>query len=504
MNEKEGILMNDRKQSEAVFVIFGSTGDLAKRKLFPSLYNLYLKGSLTEKFAVIGLGRRTWDDEKLKAVVREAISEAGQQMDGEEQIDSFLAHFSYLSFDVTNKHSYEELKEEMESKEERFHLSGNRVFYMAMAPEFFGQIAQSIHSHGLKETKGWTRLVIEKPFGTDLQTAKVLNNEIREAFAEDEIYRIDHYLGKEMVQNIQVIRFANAMFAPLWNNRHIANIQVTSSEKLGVEGRGGYYEKSGALRDMVQNHILQMVSLLAMDVPLQLTTDEIRSEKIKVLRALRLIDQQNVNDTVVRAQYDEGTINRTEVPGYIQEENVDPNSNTETYVAAKLMIDNHVWAGVPFYIRTGKRMAVKSTKVVVEFKEMPLNLYAKEHKATGPNLLIIHIQPDEGITIVLNGKKIGSADTTPVHLEYRHDSEDRINTPEAYERLLYDCIMGDAANFAHWDEVSLSWSLVDAISNAWKETNQKPLTYKAGTMGPKEADKLLAIDGHSWWPVEHM
>ncbi|MBG9785869.1 glucose-6-phosphate dehydrogenase [Shouchella lehensis] len=493
--------MEDNRQSEAVFVIFGSTGDLAKRKLFPSLYNLYVKGLLSNKFAVIGLGRREWNDETLRGVVQEALEESNQQLD---KVDSFLTHFSYLSFDVTNKDSYKGLKQEIENKENNFQLPGNRIFYMAMAPEFFGQIAQSIHNYGLKETNGWTRLVIEKPFGTDLQTAKVLNNEIREAFAEDEIYRIDHYLGKEMVQNIQVIRFANAMFAPLWNNRHIANVQITSSEKLGVEGRGGYYEKSGALRDMVQNHMLQMVSLLAMDVPLQLTTDEIRSEKIKVLRALRLITNDNIDDTVVRAQYDEGTINGQQVPGYVEEDNVHPQSHTETYVAAKLMIDNHVWAGVPFYIRTGKRMAVKSTKIVVEFKEMPLNLYAKEHKATGPNLLIIHIQPDEGITIVLNGKKIGSADTTPVHLEYRHDSEDRINTPEAYERLLYDCMMGDATNFAHWDEVSLSWSLVDAISNAWKESARKPVNYRAGTMGPKEADQLLAGENHAWWPVEEM
>ncbi len=268
--------MKDNRQSEAVFVIFGSTGDLAKRKLFPSLYNLYVKGLLSNKFAVIGLGRREWSDETLKRVVQEALEETNQQLD---KVESFLTHFSYMSFDVTNKDSYKDLKQEIETKEEDFQLPGNRIFYMAMAPEFFGQIAQSIHKYGLKETKGWTRLVIEKPFGTDLQTAKVLNSEIREAFAEDEIYRIDHYLGKEMVQNIQVIRFANAMFAPLWNNRHIANVQVTSSEKLGVEGRGGYYEKSGALRDMVQNHMLQMVSLLAMDVPLQLTTDEIRSEK---------------------------------------------------------------------------------------------------------------------------------------------------------------------------------------------------------------------------------
>ncbi|AST97857.1 glucose-6-phosphate dehydrogenase [Shouchella clausii] len=495
--------MNQIEQAEAVFVIFGSTGDLAKRKLFPSIYNLYRKGNLNEHFAVVGLGRREWGDEKLRTVVMESIQEelGGQSP---EVTESFLKHFSYLSFDVTNKDSYSELNDKLHILDETFQIPGNRIFYMAMAPEFFGQIAQSIHNEGLKDTQGWTRLVIEKPFGTDLQSAIRLNDEIRQAFSEDEIYRIDHYLGKEMVQNIQVIRFANAIFGSLWNNRHIANIQVTSSEQLGVEGRGGYYEKSGALRDMVQNHMLQMVSLLAMDVPLRLSTDDIRSEKIKVLRALRPIVGESIKENVVRGQYGRGEINGQEVIGYLEEENVSDSSKTETYVAAKLMIDNHVWAGVPFYIRTGKRMAVKSTKIVVEFKELPLNLYSKENKQTGPNLLIIHIQPDEGMTIVLNGKKIGSADTTPVHLQYRHDSEDRFNTPEAYERLLFDCMMGDATNFAHWDEVSLSWSLVDAISKAWSESGEKLPTYRAGSMGPKEADKLLEADGFSWWPVEEM
>lgn len=495
--------MRQTEQAEAVFVVFGSTGDLAKRKLFPSMFNLYRKGNLTDKFAIIGLGRREWDNEKLRSVVKESIIEEHGE-DVAEGASDFLNHFSYLSFDVTDQNSYATLLDEMVLKEDEFEIPGNRIFYMAMAPEFFGSIAQSIYRSGLKNTNGWTRLVIEKPFGTDLSTAKQLNEEIRKAFSEDEIYRIDHYLGKEMVQNIQVIRFANAMFAPLWNNRHIANIQVTSSEKLGVEGRGSYYEKSGALRDMVQNHMLQMVSLLAMDVPLRLTTDEIRSEKIKVLRALRPVMGETINENVVRAQYSEGRVDQTQVPGYLQESNVDPDSHTETYVAARLLIDNHVWAGVPFYIRTGKRMAVKSTKIVVEFKDLPHNLYAKEAISTGPNLLVIHIQPDEGITIVLNGKKIGSADTTPVHLEYRHDSEDRVNTPEAYERLLYDCMMGDATNFAHWDEVSLSWSLVDAISNAWNESENHPVEYTAGSMGPKEADQLLAGDGFSWWSVEQM
>ncbi|WP_059105889.1 glucose-6-phosphate dehydrogenase [Shouchella shacheensis] len=492
--------MKNTEQPKAVLVLFGSTGDLAKRKLFPSIYNLYQKRNLSEQFAVVGLGRREWTDDILQEHVRASIHE--EVNDATADIETFVSHFTYMPFDVTNKESYTRLKNKLAGLDDEYHIPGNRIFYMAMAPEFFGTIAESLKSEGVTNTKGWSRLVIEKPFGHDLSSAKKLNGEIRQAFAEDEIYRIDHYLGKEMVQNIQVIRFANAMFEPLWNNRNISNIQVTSSEKLGVEGRGGYYEKSGALRDMVQNHMLQMVSLLAMDIPLRLTTDDIRAEKIKVLRALRSVEGERASTDAVRAQYGKGQLDGKEVPGYLSEENVDPHSKTETYVAAKLMIDNHTWAGVPFFIRTGKRMGVKSTKIVVQFKELPLNLYAKEGATSGPNLLIIHIQPDEGITIVLNGKKIGSAETTPVDLEYRHGTTDRVNTPEAYERLLYDCMVGDATNFAHWDEVSLSWAFVDALSEAWEHSDKPLASYESGSMGPREADQLLDKDGFHWWPVE--
>ncbi|QOR65387.1 glucose-6-phosphate dehydrogenase [Cytobacillus suaedae] len=493
--------MNRIEQPKTIVVIFGATGDLAKRKLFPSIFNLYRKGNLSEDFAVVGVARRNLGVDEFRSSVKESIS--NKQVNSE-QVNAFSEHFHYQSFDVTNPSSYLELKGLLEQLDEQYKTEGNRIFYLAMAPEFFGTIAENLKKEGLTATSGFSRLVIEKPFGHNLPSAKQLNEQIRKAFKEEQIYRIDHYLGKEMVQNIEVIRFANAIFEPLWNNRYIANIQVTSSETLGVEDRGRYYETSGALRDMVQNHMMQMVALLAMEPPIKLTTEEIRSEKIKVLRALRPIEEEEVQHYFVRGQYGKGMQNCVEVESYRDDNNVDDNSNTETYVAGKLLIDNFRWAGVPFYIRTGKRMTAKSTKIVVQFKDIPMNLYyGKGEQEQTPNLLVINIQPEEGITLHLNAKKSGQhMQTTPVKLDFRNNIIDGINTPEAYEKLIYDCMKGDATNFTHWDEVALSWSFVDPISNVWESqmATQFP-NYESGSMGPKEADQLLARDGFIWWPV---
>jgi len=489
---------------KTIIVIFGATGDLAKRKLFPSIYNLYKKGKISEEFAVVGVARRPLTNTEFRNNVVQSVSENEQPTEEQER---FANHFYYHPFDVTNTSSYVELKNLLQNLDEEYDTEGNRIFYMAMAPEFFGTIAEHLKKEGLTDTGGYSRLVIEKPFGHNLPSAQQLNEQIRHAFTEDQIYRIDHYLGKEMVQNIEVIRFANALFEPLWNNRFISNIQVTSSEVLGVEDRGRYYEKSGALRDMVQNHMLQMVALLAMEPPIKLETEEIRSEKIKVLRALRNVDENNVHEYFVRGQYGPSTDEKQN--GYRQENLVDPASNTETYVAGKLMIDNFRWAGVPFYIRTGKRMTAKSTKIVVQFKDIPMNLYFKKgtnEQIQSPNLLVIHIQPDEGITLHLNVRKPGeTTETTPIKLDFSNNSIDGINTPEAYERLIYDCIRGDATNFTHWDEVALSWSFVDPISKVWENqiTTDFP-NYPAGSMGPKAADELLEQDGFHWWPITEL
>lgn len=494
--------MQTTETPKSLFMLFGATGDLAKRKLFPSLYNLYRKGRLSEHFAVIGTARREWTDEIFRAHIKDSVLSAREHA---EQLEAFATHFYYQPHDVTDSNSYIQLKQLADELDEKYQLEGNRIFYLAMAPEYFGTISDHLKSDGLTATNGFKRLVIEKPFGHSLESAKQLNSQIRKSFSEDQIYRIDHYLGKAMVQNIEVIRFANALFEPLWNNRYISNIQITSSEMLGVEERARYYEASGALRDMVQNHMLQMVALLAMEPPISLTTNEIRSEKVRVLRALRPIEGKDVPAYFVRGQYGPGEIGGKKVPGYREELNVAPDSRTETFVAGKLMIDNFRWAGVPFYIRTGKRMAAKSTKIVVQFKDIPMNLYYNTNHELNPNLLVIHIQPEEGISLHLNAKKPGQhMETTPVQLSFASSSKNGINTPEAYEKLIHDCLMGDATNFTHWDEVALSWSFVDNISKVWEN---KPISfpnYKSGSMGPKAADELLEKDGFFWWPVEDL
>lgn len=495
--------MNNKQRTTALIMLFGATGDLANRKLYPSLYRLYKKGKIADGFAVIGVARRPLTQEQFKLNIKDSVLSALKGVD-EQDLDQFVTHFTYHSHDVANKASYAELKALAEQMDEKYKLEGNRLFYLAMAPEFFGPITQHLKEEGLTDTTGYKRVIIEKPFGTDYETAEKLNNMIRASFEEEEIYRIDHYLGKEMVQNIEVIRFSNMMFEPLWNNRYISNIQITSSETLGVEERGRYYDKSGALKDMVQNHMLQMVALLAMEPPIKLTTDEVRSEKVRALRSLRNYSEEEVMKNFVRGQYGEGQVGETVVADYRNEPMVDPESNTETFVAGRLKFDNFRWAGVPFYIRTGKSMAAKSTKIVVQFKDIPMNLYYNPSEELSPNLLVIHIQPDEGVTLHLNVRKSGqNALTTPIRLSYSNKSVDRMNTPEAYEKLMYDCMCGDATNFTHWDEVALSWKFVDSISKAWNENTETDFpNYKAGSMGPVKADELLAEDGNQWWPIE--
>jgi len=491
--------MNEKTNPKVLIVIFGATGDLANRKLFPSIYRLVKNGKINPNFAVVGLARRPWTNEVFRENVKNSIN---QTFDSSEELDEFTSHFHYQSFDATQDEAFANLKELIGGLEQEYDTDGNRLFYLAMAPDFFGLIANKLKAYDLKETQGWTRLVIEKPFGHDLESAKELNNKIRAAFDEDEIYRIDHYLGKQMVQNIEVIRFANGIFEHLWNNRFISNIQVTSSETLGVEERSRYYDDSGAVRDMVQNHMMQMVSLLAMEPPIKLTTDEIRSEKVKVMRALRELKSDEVHEHFVRGQYGDGNIEGEDVVGYRKEAEDLVFSNTDTFVAGKILIDNYRWAGVPFYIRTGKRMKEKLTKIVIEFKDIPMNLYFKSEHERQPNLLVIHIQPDEGVTLFLNAKKAGS-DTLaePIELSYNQNAVPGINTPEAYEKLLYDCMVGDATNFTHWDEVALSWQYVDPILKVWQEEQPIFPNYESGSMGPENSKKLLEQDGFHWWEV---
>jgi len=485
--------METANQTETTIILFGATGDLAVRKLYPALYQLYKKHNDVERFAVIGTGRRNYDHKTYRDVVKDSIKATGAEA------DDFLKRFFFYSIDVEDIEAYKGLNGLAKQVDKDFDLSGNRMFYLALAPNFFGTVTTYLKESGLTNTSGWKRLVIEKPFGHNLTSAQKLNEEIGHVFDEQEIYRIDHYLGKEMVQNIQVIRFANPLFESIWNNRYISNIQITSSETLGVGERAGYYDRTGALMDMVQNHILQMIALTAMEPPSRLETEDIRDEKVKVFRSIRPVTTTSVQEDIIKAQYKSGVLeNGEQIRGYQDEENIQENSQTDTFVAAKIYIDNFRWAGVPFYIRTGKRLKVKSTQIVIQFKNAPLNPYLDQQ----PNRLIIHVQPDEGLSLILNAKKIGeSQETTPIKLDFSHSFINEPGTPDAYERLIHDCIHGDSTNFTRWDEVALSWKYVDSIIKAWGETNIPLDYYTSGTMGPESVDKLLEKDHFHWWPI---
>ncbi|WP_458124065.1 glucose-6-phosphate dehydrogenase [Paenibacillus sp. Z3-2] len=488
----------------AVFIIFGATGDLARRKLFPAIYSLYREGKLAENFAIIGVARRPRTPEEFREDIYESIKEFSRYPAGDpDEWNAFVDHFEYNTLDINNVEGFKELLKQTEHLEAKFNTPGNRLFYLALAPELFGSVSYSLRDGGMLESQGWNRLVIEKPFGYDLQSAEHLNEQIREVFREEEIYRIDHYLGKEMVQNIEVIRFGNAFFEPLWNNKHIANVQITLGETVGVEERGGYYDHSGALRDMGQNHMLQMLTMIAMEPPSRLFPEDIRDEKVKVLRSLRTFtSDEEVSNNVVRGQYAEGEYRGKQLPGYRQEDKVDPQSNTETYFAARVFVDNFRWAGVPFYIRTGKRLPVKTTEIVVEFKSMPNNVYLGKKYKLEPNLLVIRVNPMEGIYIKINAKKPGSdSEIQPLAMDFCQSCMIGINSPEAYERLLLDAAEGDSTYFTRWDEVATAWSFVDRIAAAWSQNQGELHTYPAGTWGPEATDKLLEQDGFHWWPV---
>jgi len=506
----QGTMVDDRMAQQPslpnhTFVLFGATGDLARRKLYPALYRLYQTGALPRPYRVVGTARRKLTPDEYRDKVWSALVEFGNAVDTDTPPDrDFLNYFSYFSMDVTDEKVYCDLADLLDSPpsghEQQQH---NRLFYLAMSPEFFEPIAQNLKLCGIAETEGWHRLIIEKPFGRNYASAEKLNQHLRQVFEEEEIYRIDHYLGKEMVQNIEVMRFANSIFEPIWNNQAIANVQITSSETVGVEERGAYYESSGALRDMVQNHMLQMVMMVAMEPPSRLMNEAIRDEKVKVLRSLRRFTAEEARKHVVRGQYTSGRVAGQDVQAYTEEFRVEPQSQTETFIAARLFIDNFRFAGVPFYLRTGKRMASKATEIVIQFRAMPKNLYFNRHGNLTPNLLIIRVSPSEGISLFLNAKRPGAhgESVIPVNMEF---SEEVPNFPESYERLLRDAMVGDPTFFTRWDEVALAWKFVDPIAEAFQSPEGPPLEhYEAGSYGPTGADRLLQEDGFFWWPSYH-
>ncbi|MCT8977405.1 glucose-6-phosphate dehydrogenase [Clostridium sp. CX1] len=496
--------MEITKDLSCVMTIFGGTGDLAHRKLMPAIYNLLHENMLPENFAVVAVGRRDLSHEEYRDSIYQSIQKFSR-LKIDNDLWSILRNKIYYSkFSFDDNLGYSKLNEFLKALDKEYHTNGNRMYYLAVAPEYFEVIVDKLNNHNMVDTReGFKRVVIEKPFGRDLKSAQYLNKKITEVFSENNTYRIDHYLGKEMIQNIMIIRFANSIFEPIWNNKYIDNIQITAIETVGVENRGGYYEKAGALRDMVQNHMLQLLTLTAMEPPPSLKTEHIRDEKVKVLQSLEKLTPEFIKSNVVRGQYGAGSIEGKVVPAYRNEANVSPESKVETFAALKMHVQNFRWAGVPFYIRSGKRLDRKSTEITVQFKELPNILYFKENKELQPNLLSIKVNPMEGVVFQFNGKEPGSRNNIlPLQMDFCQNCEFESNTPEAYERLLYDVMKGDPTLFTRWDEVEYSWKFVDSILEAWKSEENSFPNYEAGSNGPREAELLLSRDNRKWWNIE--
>ena len=495
----------ERKSIEPCsIVIFGASGDLTARKLIPAFYHLCKDKLMPPTFRVIGFARREKTDESWRKELRAALDQFSRTKPVDEKVwNEFAANIFYCVGDLTDPAAYAKLEQKLNSFNS-LPLRNNLLFYLATQPSQFGGIVEQLHNAKLihKEGgEGWQRLVIEKPFGHDLATAKALNADLTRFTNEQQVYRIDHYLGKETVQNILMFRFSNSIFERLWTRESIDHVQITVSEKLGVGDRGGYYEEAGALRDMVQNHMLQVLSLVSMEPPVSLEAESIRDEKVKVLKSIRHLTPEDVDKQIVRGQYFAGTVDGQARPGYRQEPKVKSDSNVETYVALKLFIDNWRWSGVPFYLRMGKNLPMSASEVRVQFRPTPNVLFAAECKnKPDPNALTLRLQPNEGISLRFNGKVPGmSLSVRPVRMHFSYDSEFGAYTPEAYERLLLEAIIGDATLFIRRDEVETAWQIVDSIREGWQN---KPLTnrefYAAGTWGPIAADDLLAQNGHAW------
>ncbi|MEY2545946.1 MAG: glucose-6-phosphate 1-dehydrogenase [Verrucomicrobiota bacterium] len=484
-------------------VIFGATGDLTHRKLVPALYNLAADGELPPAVAVIGFARRPKNDDEFRKEMDEATRKFSRQTVRDEIWKTFSQSIFYHQSEFGDEAGYKSLAERLDKIDKERGTRGNRLFYFAAAPDQFEVILKHLKTAGLNRAQegSWARVIIEKPFGSDLASARELNRIVNDAFDESQTYRIDHFLGKETAQNILVLRFANAIFEPLWNTRYIDHVQITAAETLGVEGRAGYYETAGAMRDMVQNHLLQLLCLIAMEPPTDLRADSIRDEKVKVVRALRRITGEQVAPGVVRGQYAAGAITGKPVPAYREEKNIDARSTTETFVALRINIDNWRWADVPIYMRVGKRLPKSATEISVHFKKAPAVLFNKEAITLDQNVLVVRIQPDEGISLRMQAKIPGtSLRIEPVKMDFHYGTSFGKASPEAYERLLLDAMSGDATLFARRDEVEEAWAFVDSIEEAWHAKKGAPelYFYPAGSWGPDEADELLARDGRAW------
>lgn len=489
-----------------ILVILGASGDLTARKLLPALYNLAKEGQLPSQFACVGFARRSKTHEQFRDEMKQAVSSYSRTKPLDEALwKDFQEHLFYHISEFHEDAGYEKLNTFLLELDRKLGTKGNRVFYLATQPSFFIPICDKLHHAGLiydaeQVEDKWSHVIIEKPFGDDLESAKKLQKELLRFLREDQIYRIDHYLGKETVQNILVFRFANSLFESLWNNRYIDHIQITVAEDIGIGSRGAFWEEAGMLRDIVQNHMMQLLSLVAMEPPVSLSASAIHDEKVKVLQAIRPFHTSDLEHCVVRGQYAPGFVDGEPVIGYRSEKNVSPTSSVETYAALRLFIDNWRWAGVPFYLRGGKRMPKRGTEIAIIFKDPPSVLFQTPEKPNDPNVLAIRIQPDEGTSLKMNCKVPGpSSPIQPVKMDFRYGSYFGMSPPEAYERLILDCILGDKTLFARQDEVFNSWRLLTPILEYWKTqpTTHFP-NYQSGTWGPQAADDMLAKDNRKW------
>jgi glucose-6-phosphate 1-dehydrogenase len=485
-------------------VIFGGSGDLSRRKLLPALYNLALDGVLPASFAVVAFALNDFNDERYRAFAREGVEEHSRRPVDPGIWPDYERSLFYVAGKFDDPKAYETLKAKLDEVEPRFGIPGNRVFYLSIPPSLIGVCVEHLKAAGLVNPEGqapFTRIIVEKPFGRDLESAGKLNKILLGAFDERQVYRIDHYLGKETVQSIMVLRFGNSIFEPIWNQKYIDHVQITVAEEEGVGTRAGYYEEAGALRDMVQNHLLQLLCLTAMEPPWSLDADVTRDHRLAVLKGLRPITGPDVAASVVRAQYGPGFIDGVDVPGYRREERVNPNSTTETFVAIKAFVDNWRWAGVPFYLRTGKRLPKRASEIAVQFKAVPQVLFNQNPGAPlQPNVLALRIQPDEGLSLKITTKRPGpKLHIWPVLMDFRYDTTYGEVSPEAYERLLLDVMAGDATLFMRRDSVEAGWKWVDHILDTWAHAGTRWLPeYPAGTWGPLEAEKLIQSDGREW------
>jgi glucose-6-phosphate 1-dehydrogenase len=489
----EGLRLR-RTPDPCALVIFGASGDLTRRKLFPALYSLALRGLLPKRFGVVGVARSEENDDEFRERMKRAVQEFGRDDFREETWEWLAEGMRYVATDFADDEGENRVVQALNGLDEQRGTAGNRVYYLAVPPDAIATLVREIGVR--RSTEGWTRLIVEKPFGRDLASAGELNEQIQEHFAESEVFRIDHYLGKETVQNLLALRFANGIFEPIWNRQFVDHVQITVAESIGIEGRSAFYEQAGAIRDVFQNHLLQLLALTAMEPPIDFTAESVRNEKVKVLRALHTPGPKHV----VRGQYGPGHIEGEAVPGYREEEGVDSQSLTETYVAAKLYVDNWRWADTPFYVRAGKRLARRETTIAIEFKRAPHPPFdVDEEEGLRPNVLVCHIQPDEGVSLEFAAKVPGQGMTLrTVHMDFLYGGAFRTGIPEAYERLLLDCLLGDATLFTRADEVEEQWSLVDAIVAFWKRDRPSFPNYAGGTWGPAAAEELLRRDGRTW------